>query len=386
MRSETLFKKRGKRRMTKKGHNNEKDIIGIKAEPLMSLLGAYKYSKDDWSTIAFILNRELLENSQVKFREQELLFNCIYFLGGDQNNTEKIYVGQAKKRNNGDSVLPRLREHTKNTNENYHDIWKYAVVVTNTKDTWGPTELNALEHIFYNIIPKENNLNGNNPNAGSYENGSEYEEKVRQITAYLTAIGLRTFSNTDDAPKIQVTEDNSRVEDLQKGKASIPEIVTPDRVVKQMVDMLPDDVWNDSTTFLDPACKGGEYLREIFDRLMDTESLQIKYKSELERAIHILDKQLFGIALSGVSKDRTVRKLNGYDKNIIVVPYYIDILKSKTRECVVKGKVVSFKEKLAYEFRRDEMNFDVVIGNPPYQEITGGGQQVLAEEQYMISF
>ncbi len=74
MRSETLFKKRGKRRMTKKGHNNEKDIIGIKAEPLMGLLGAYKYSKVDWSTIAFILNRELLENSQVKFREQELLF------------------------------------------------------------------------------------------------------------------------------------------------------------------------------------------------------------------------------------------------------------------------------------------------------------------------
>lgn len=32
--------------------------------------------------------------------------------------------------------------------------------------------------------------------------------------------------------------------------ARIPEIVTPQRVVKQMVDMLPVEVWNDQTVFL----------------------------------------------------------------------------------------------------------------------------------------
>lgn len=141
--------------------------------------------------------------------------------------------------------------------------------------------------------------------------------------------GLMPFSDTEDATKIEVTETVRQqvVEDLQMGGSIIPEIVTPDKVVKQMLDILPQDVWNDETVFLDPACKGGEFLRAVFDRLMETEILKIKYKSDLERAFHILDKQAFGIALSTVSKDITVRKLNGYYRNIIIVDKYIKILK-----------------------------------------------------------
>lgn len=57
--------------MGKKGRNNERNIIGIKAEPLAGLLGAYKYSKDDLSTVAFILNRDLIENSGVSLPDIE---------------------------------------------------------------------------------------------------------------------------------------------------------------------------------------------------------------------------------------------------------------------------------------------------------------------------
>ena len=98
--------------------------------------------------------------------------------------------------------------------------------------------------------------------------------------------------------------DNAPVEDLQHGMTRIPEIVTPHKVVKAMCDMLPSEVWNDQTVFLDPACKGGEYLREIYDRLMDCELLQAKYPNETARSNHILIHQIYGIALSNKRKNK----------------------------------------------------------------------------------
>ena len=188
---------------------------------------------------------------------------------------EKIYVGQAKKRNNGGSVLYRLREHDKNVMERYNSIWTYSIIITNIDDIWGPTELNQLENSLYDLIPKESRLNGNNPNFGGSNNSIDYKEKIRHIIAYNIAIEVNTFnSNNTNNISINNSEESLQVENLSEG-SRIPEIVTPLKVVKQMIDMLPSDVWNDKTVFLDPACKGGEYLREIYERLMETESLKL---------------------------------------------------------------------------------------------------------------
>lgn len=45
------------------------------------------------------------------------------------------------------------------------------------------------------------------------------------------------------------------------------EVFTPEWVVKDMCDALPDEAWSDITkTFLEPACGNGNFLVEIFDR------------------------------------------------------------------------------------------------------------------------
>lgn len=175
-------------------------------------------------------------------------------------------------------------------------------------------------------------------------------------------MGFKIFKDNEDTKKIKITSElrgRALIEDLQSGFARIPEIVTPDNVVKQMVDMLPKDVWNDKTVFIDLACKGGEYLREIYDRLMDSELLQMKYPDEFERSNHILEKQVYGIALSQVSLERTIKKLRGYKHNIKIIPDYIYKLKDGEN---------SIKDIIEKEF--NSMEFDVVIGNPPYQEAT----------------
>jgi site-specific DNA-methyltransferase (adenine-specific) len=47
------------------------------------------------------------------------------------------------------------------------------------------------------------------------------------------------------------------------------EVFTPPALVNNMLDLLPKELWsNPDTTFLDPVCKSGVFLREIAKRLM----------------------------------------------------------------------------------------------------------------------
>lgn len=354
---------------TKKDTTN--NTINIKSLNVKSHIGSAKYVNDDWGTVAFVIPRNEL---QMRFEDIELQYNCIYFLIGFENNKEMIYVGQAKKRNNGGSVLKRLREHDDSTTEKYRDVWDWVIVVTNKNDTWGLDDLNALENAFYHEIPAEQNLNGNNPNSG----GADYEvyiDKIKQIKNYITSIGFTVFADTEDTEKIQITSEVNEytiVEDLQNGMARIPEIITPQKVVKAMVDMLPEEVWSSHTVFLDPACKGGEYLKEIYDRLMETESIIAEYPNQFERSNHILLNQLYGIALSQVSLERTTKKLLGCGANIRVIPDYINKLKGFSLGSRPDGSQNNILDILNKEFG-EEMKFDVVIGNPPYQDCNGGG-------------
>ena len=335
---------------------------------------AIKLVNDDWGTIAFKIPKHELKDP--KFSDPELRCNCIYILVGLEGATRKVYVGQAKKRNNGESVLARLKEHAKSTTEWYSDIWNSAVVLTNKNDSWSLDDLNALEHAIYNEIPAEKCLNGNNPNSGGadYE---KYKDKIFQIKSYIRTCWQDIFTedSEDDATAIQIMPellDNKPVEDLQMGMARIPEIVTPHKVVKAMCNMLPEDIWNDQTVFLDPACKGGEYLREIYERLMSCDLLKAKFPSEVARSNHILINQLYGIALSEVSRQRTKSNLNEFDLNIRVIPNYISKLKGVGLGTRPDGTSKTMQDILNEEFNKD-MKIDVVIGNPPYSEESGGG-------------
>lgn len=139
-------------------------------------------------------------------------------------------------------------------------------------------------------------------------------------------------------------------------------MITPKNVVKDMVDLLPDEVWNKDTKFLDIACKSGNFLIEIYNRLINHPKLIEQLGDNIEyRREWILNNQLYGISMSEFDKVIATRNLYGYNtenSNIIYINNYIDnYIKSETG-------FKFFTDKLKETF--GIMKFDIVIGNPPY--------------------
>ena len=137
------------------------------------------------------------------------------------------------------------------------------------------------------------------------------------------------------------------------------EVLTPQNIVSDMVDLLPQEVFNPHSTFLDPAVKSGRFLKEIYNRLFSSPSLKAAFPDEQLRRDHILHNQLYGLATSSLSA--TLSRAMLYDTavyrgNIVSVDSY-GLKRSN-------NKVSDIKKIIEGAF--NIMQFDVVIGNPPY--------------------
>ena len=78
---------------------------------------------------------------------------------------------------------------------------------------------------------------------------------------------------------------------------SSDEVFTPPQLVNQILDVLPADLWSDKkSTFLDPGCKSGVFLREIVKRL--DKGLEKYIANRQKRLDHIFKNQVFGLAIT----------------------------------------------------------------------------------------
>ena len=100
------------------------------------------------------------------------------------------------------------------------------------------------------------------------------------------------------------------------------EIFTPPKLAKEMLDLLPEEVWiNPSLKFLDPCTKSGIFLREIFYRLYEGlkakgvhkahDGLEYDLSDDQERINHILKNMIYGIATSELTGYVARRTLYG---------------------------------------------------------------------------
>jgi len=190
------------------------------------------------------------------------------------------------------------------------------------------------------------------------------------------------------------------------------EVFTPPEFANRMLDTLEAawakdhggaKLWADkSVKFLDPCAKSGVYLREITRRL--TQGLAREIPDLEKRVDHILTKQVFGIGITQITSllaRRSVycsRHANGRHSiakgfaqeagNIWFAPMEHTWVNGKCTYCGASQKTLDRAEGLethAYAFIHthkikarisaffgDDMQFDVIIGNPPYQLDDGG--------------
>ncbi|WP_455904040.1 Eco57I restriction-modification methylase domain-containing protein [Microbacterium sp.] len=191
------------------------------------------------------------------------------------------------------------------------------------------------------------------------------------------------------------------------------EVFTPPELANQMLDSVADawaethdgdDIWQDrNVTFLDPVTKSGVFLREIVARL--TEGLAEQIPDLQERVDHILTKQVYGIAITQLtallarrsvycSKDATglhsvAQSFNRGWGNIWFERTEHTWAADRCAYCGAQRDRFSRDGSLethAYAFIHAtdprslsaklfgaDVQFDVIIGNPPYQMTGAAG-------------
>jgi len=191
------------------------------------------------------------------------------------------------------------------------------------------------------------------------------------------------------------------------------EVFTPPEFANRMLDTLAEawaanhggaNIWaNKTLKFLDPFIKSGVFLREITRRL--TKGLENEIPDLTKRVNHILTKQVFGIGITQITgllarrsvycskhakgEHSIVKSFTSDDGNIWFkrTEHTWDDTKCEfcgapkvilDREIELENYAYAFihtdniKARLA-EIFGGNMQFDVIIGNPPYQMKGGAG-------------
>ena len=159
--------------------------------------------------------------------------------------------------------------------------------------------------------------------------------------------------------KLKLTSFIEKYEKLSKLESKLfGEVFTPKRLIEEMLNQFPKEIWtNKSLKWLDPAVGIGNFPAIVVEKLM--EGLKEEIPSESERYKWIMEEMIYMVDIS--------------TKNLFLL-YKLFDENNNLKLNVHRGSFLddSFLEKMK-EWNIDK--FDVIMGNPPYQDGSKDGGQ-----------
>lgn len=156
--------------------------------------GKIKCTLSNWTGVIYKIPR--IQLADLKYRD-EMKQSGIYFLFGREDDTQRdvTYIGQATTRKNGEGVLLRVQEHTR---DSHADYFNEVVILTTQNNSFGPTEISYLENKLTQLAIESGRFivkNNNEPNSGNVteEKQSESDEIIDNTTMIVGTLGYRLF-------------------------------------------------------------------------------------------------------------------------------------------------------------------------------------------------
>lgn len=155
-----------------------------------------------------------------------------------------------------------------------------------------------------------------------------------------------------DAPDKLIEFINSNLKPKDAEKKRFGEVFTPLKLINEMLDKLPTNVWTDKNLkWFEPASGMGNFTICIYMRLL--EQLRSQFKSDNATKKHILDKMLY------------MSELN--PKNILICKQIFGVDYLNLHE----GDTLTLDTQKEWGIKA----FDIVVGNPPYNKPKNAGKK-----------
>jgi len=151
-----------------------------------------------------------------------------------------------------------------------------------------------------------------------------------------------------DSPKelLELINDCLKPKDIEKKQFG--EVFTPMKVINEILDKLPKEVWqNKNFKWLDPCCGMGNFPIAVYLKLMETLSDEIEDINKRKK--HILENMLYMCELN--------------KKNVLVCNQIFNF-NNEYKINLYEGDTLEFKP--LKTFKVDQ--FDIILGNPPYNK------------------